>query len=230
MPSSNVITGEQISSYGALRTGATAVARQFSFTASGACGTVIPITLRLTDGGEDLGTVSFNFTLGAAGTTPQTFSHNGGAARIPDGDARGISVPLTVNGFSGHIADLNFRIDGTDCTTNMGATTVGADHSWVGDLVFKLTSPSGTTVTIINRAGGGGNSGKNFCQTLLDEETTLANSINTVTASGAPYAGTFKPTNPPSAFDGENPNGTWILTAIDEFTGDRATCAPFRCC
>ncbi|MEP7337208.1 MAG: proprotein convertase P-domain-containing protein [Acidobacteriota bacterium] len=228
--SANVLTAgqsEPAKSFGALAPGAPAVARQFSFTSSGACGSLIPVTLRLTDGGEDLGTVSFNFTLGAAGATPQVFSYNGGAVNIPDSDVRGVSVPLTVSGFAGNIADLNFRIDGTDCTASTGATSVGVDHSWAGDLVFKLTSPAGTTVTIINRAGGSGNNGKNFCQTTLDDDAASATSINNVTSTGAPYTGTFKPSNPLSVFDGENPNGTWTLTAIDESASDSGSVRAF---
>jgi len=228
--SGNVLTDGQpdsAKSFGAMAPGAVAVTRQFSFTASGACGSVIPVTLRLTDEGEDLGTVGFNFALGTMGTTQQTYRYNGGTIKIPDGDAQGVSIPITVSGFAGNLADVNFRIDGTACTSEMGATTVGVDHSWVGDLVFRLTSPAGTTATIINRAGGGGNNGKNFCQTLLDDDAMGATSINNVAPTAAPYAGTFRPSNPLSAFDGENPNGTWTLTVIDEFTGDSGNVRAF---
>jgi subtilisin-like proprotein convertase family protein len=228
--SGNVLTdgqAEPAKSFGAMAPGAAAITRQFSFTASGACGAGLPVTLRLTDEGEDLGTVSFNFGLGTVGTTQQMFRYNGGTIKIPDGDTQGVSIPVTVSGFAGNLADVNFRIDGTACTSEMGAATVGVDHSWVGDLVFRLTSPAGTTVTIINRAGGGGNNGRNFCQTLLDDTAAGATSINSVAPTAAPYAGTFKPSNPLSAFDGENPNGTWTLTVIDEFTGDSGNVRAF---
>jgi len=224
---SNVITAEQVKSYGALAPNAPAVTRQFSFTASGACGAIIPVTLSLKDGSEDLGTVSFNFTLGTVAGPVRTFSYSGGTLNIPDGDARGISVPLAVSGFAGNLADLNFRIDGTDCTASPGATGVGLDHTWVGDLTLRLTSPAGTTVTIISRAGGSGNNGKNFCQTTLDDDATNAISINNIASTNAPFTGTFKPANPLSAFDGENPNGTWTLTVIDEFTGDTGNIRAF---
>lgn len=218
---------EAVQSYGAIAPGGPFVSRQFSFIAVGACGSIIPVRLSLKDGDEDFGNVTFNFTLGALGTTTRTFNYNGDAVKIPDGDARGVSVPLTVSGFPGNLADLNFRIDGTDCVTDRGAPGVGVDHSWVGDLVFRLTSPSGTTVTIINRAGGSGNSGKNFCRMALDDDVASATSINNVTASGAPYSGTFKPANPLAAFDGENPNGVWTLTVIDGFAGDTGNVRAF---
>lgn len=218
---------ESVKSYGAISPGGAFVTRQFTFTASGACGGTFPVKLNLKDGDEDFGTVNFNFTLGTLGTAGQTFSYNGGAVKIPDGDARGVSIPLTVSGFPGNLADLNFRIDGTECIADRGATAVGVDHSWVGDLVFRLTSPAGTTVTIINRAGGSGNSGRNFCRTVLDDDAANALSINTVAASGAPFTGTFKPSNPLSAFDGENPNGIWTLTVIDSFSGDNGNVRAF---
>lgn len=228
----NITIGDQIRNYGALAPSSPAVTRQFTFTASGACGAILPITLRLKDGNEDLGLVTFNFTMGAIGTTVRTFSYAGEAIRIPDGDARGVSLPIVVSGFGSNLADLNFRIDGTECSTNLGATGVGVDHSWVGDLVFRLTSPAGTTVTIISRPGGSGNSGKNFCQTLLDDDATDAMSIGSIAQNGPvpqgpPYTGTFKPANSLSAFDGENPNGTWLLTVVDAFAGDSGSVRAF---
>jgi subtilisin-like proprotein convertase family protein len=56
---------------------------------------------------------------------------------------------------------------------NIGSTTVGVDHTWVGDLTFTLTSPSGRTVKLLNRAGGAINSGNNFCQMFLDDAGVL---------------------------------------------------------
>ncbi len=232
LSSSNVITADQTRSYGAMAPGSAAVARQFTFTASGACGGNLPINLSLKDGDQDLGIVTFNFTLGAIGTTTQTFSYAGEATKIPDGDSRGVSLPIVVSGFPSTIADLNFRIDGTQCSSSPGATGVGVDHTWVGDLVFRLTSPAGTTVTIISRPGGSGNSGKNFCQMLLDDDAANAISIGSIASNGPPpqgppYTGTLKPSNALSTFDGENPNGTWTLTVVDAFTGDSGSVRAF---
>ncbi|MDX2042925.1 MAG: proprotein convertase P-domain-containing protein [Acidobacteriota bacterium] len=228
----NITIGDQIRTYGAMTPGSAAVTRQFTFTASGACGGTLPVILGLKDGNEDLGVVTFNFTMGALGTTARTFSYAGEATKIPDGDSRGVSLPIVVSGFGSALADLNFRIDGTECSTNLAATGVGVDHSWVGDLVFRLTSPAGTTVTIISRPGGSGNSGKNFCQTLLDDDAADAMSIGSIasngpTPQGPPYTGTFKPSNALSAFDGENPNGTWLLTVVDAFAGDSGSVRAF---
>jgi subtilisin-like proprotein convertase family protein len=88
----------------------------------------------------------------------------------------------------------------------------------VGDLVMTLTSPGGTRVTLMERPGSALNSGNNFCQTVLTD--SAATSIQLVTASGAPYTGSFKPASPLSAFAGENANGTWILNVSDNAVFD----------
>jgi subtilisin-like proprotein convertase family protein len=127
-------------------------------------------------------------------------------------------VPLNVSGFTGNIRDLNFRIDGSLCTDADGATTVGIDHTWDGDLVIKLTSPQGTTVVLYDQEMGNYN---NFCGTLYDDS-----------ASGyldglPPFTGTFKPAYPLAAFDGENPNGTWVLNVSDNYSEDTGNVRAF---
>ena len=59
--------------YGALVAGGAAVAKQFTFTASGTCGGTITNTFQLQDGSSNLGNISFNFSLGRAiPVTPMT--------------------------------------------------------------------------------------------------------------------------------------------------------------
>src|SRR6185503_6631622 len=131
----------------------------------------------------------------------------------------GVNIPITVSGFTGSVADLDFKINGSSCTTTAGATTVGLDHTWVGDLVVTLTSPQGKTVSLIDRIGLGNNSGNNFCNTRLDDEATGL-SVQDLVTTDAPHTGTFKPATPLSSFDGENPNGTWVLNVSDRVSSD----------
>src|SRR5262249_24518109 len=137
----------------------------------------------------------------------------GAPVPIPDASVVPATATVVVSGEQSVLTDLNFRFDGATCTTAIGATTVGLDHTWVGDLVVKLTSPHGTTVTLIDRAGGPGNRGNNFCQTLLDDGGSV--SIQSQPPAAAPFTGTFTPASPLSAFNGENPNGTWTLAVQD---------------
>jgi subtilisin-like proprotein convertase family protein len=223
-PTGGVTSPSGPQSYGALTAGGAAVSRAFTFTASGVCNGALTASLNLQDGATNLGTATFSFTLGAISGTPSTFSYTGPPAAIPDANAAGVNVPLTVSGFTGRIADLNFRIDGTACNTTPGSTTVGVDHSFVGDLTFKLTSPAGTTITFISRPGGVNNGGNNFCQVLLDDDASVT-SISAIIGTGSPpagppYTGTFRPQSPFSAFDGQDPNGTWTLNVSDAVAPD----------
>jgi uncharacterized repeat protein (TIGR01451 family) len=147
-----------------------------------------------------------------------TVSYDGPPAEIPDHDYAGVNVPINVSNFTGSISDLNVLIGGSSCTTEEGATTVGIDHTYDSDLVVKLTSPRGTTVTLV---GGVGGSGHNFCQTMLDDEGggVPVQSLSSST-DAAPFTGNFRSAEPLAAFRGEDPNGTWILNVYDRYAAD----------
>ena len=186
------------------------------------CGQVLNFTLTVNyTGGSGQSVFNFSVSTGqpAAATT---ISYTGPAVAIPDNNVNGVNIPITVSGISGNLSDLNFRFDGSSCSANAGSTTVGLDHTWVGDLIIKLTSPQGTTVTLTDRPGSifaaAGSRGNNFCNTLLDDSGI--ETIQAITESGAPYTGTFQPANPLSAFNGQNPNGTWILNVSDRAAAD----------
>ena len=191
----------------------------FTLSAAAPCGVKIPFTLVVKFTGLGQTPKAFNFSVqtGRPDAAATSFSYAGSAVAIPDADPAGVDVPLTV-AFPGALSKLDFRIDGATCTTAVGATTVGVDHSWVGDLTFKLTSPAGTTVTLISSAGGPGNSGNNFCQTVLTAAATM--SIQDVTPADAPFTGNFTPAHPTSEFSGENASGVWVLNVSDSTFSD----------
>lgn len=226
LPTGGVTTPGPPQSYGVLAPGGPAVTRPFSFTAGGACGDLVTATLQLDDGGVPRGSVPFSFRIGTL--VSQTFSYAGPPVAIPDSSPSGVDVTLSVGGFGGTLADLDFRFDGSSCDATAGSTTVGLDHTFVGDLVLTLRSPLGTTVTLANRpgAGVGGSSGNNFCQTVFDDDSS-GPSVQSIPPSGAPYTGSFAPANPLAAFDGEDPNGTWTLTARDGNAGDTGNVRAF---
>jgi von Willebrand factor A domain-containing protein 7 len=161
-------------------------------------------------------------------TAPVAVSYAGPAVPIPDANAAGVSIPLEVSGVAGGVADLDFSFDGSACTTLSNATTVGLNHSWVGDLRITLTSPQGTTVTLLNRPGGAGfgSDGNNFCQTVFDDDGD-GRPIQNISFSDAPHTGKFTPASPLRAFDGENPNGTWTLKVSDHEGGDTGSVRAF---
>jgi len=187
----------------------------FSLSSGLTCGVApeFQLTASYTNGPLSPQTFTFKVPTGKPGGSPSTTSYAGAPVAIPDDTPGGVDIPLTVSGFTGALASLKFSIDGSSCTADAGATTVGLDHSWVGDLIITLTSPSGTKVILANRPGGTGNSGNNFCQTVLDD--SASSSIQDISSIDAPFTGTFKPANPLAAFNGEDANGVWILNVSD---------------
>ena len=102
----------------------------------------------------------------------------------------------------------------------------------MGDMIFRLTSPGGTTVTLYDRPGVpastfGCSSNNLFALTLDDEAGSALEGQCPGGTDAGPLTGTFTPNNPLSAFDGQNPNGNWTLTAIDAAGGDVGTVRNF---
>lgn len=120
-----------------------------------------------------------------------TFSSTS-ALSIPDLST--IKSNLAVSGLSGSIADVN--------------VTLNISHNWDSDLDVFLISPTGTRVELFTDVGG---SGSNFTNTTLDDEAATS-----ITVGTAPFTGTFKPERLLSAFDTQNPNGTWKLEVTDD--------------
>jgi subtilisin-like proprotein convertase family protein len=229
--------------YGVVVAGGAPVAKSFTFTASASCGQTIVATFNLQDGSTNLGTVTFTFLTGTQGTAIN-YSYTGPNVAIPDNNPTGVNATVTVAGFPGPMSDVNISIDGVGpCNATAGSLNNGVTHTWIGDLVFKLTSPAGTTVTFINRAGPGtlGTSGNNICNTIFDDESGGPN-FSTIQDTGVPplgppYTGTFTPQSSLAPFEGQDPNGTWTLNvsdnaAIDTGSLNRFTIriSPFNCC
>ena len=140
-----------------------------------------------------------------------TYNSTNVPVSLPNGTAS-ITSNLSVSG-SGTIDDVN--------------VSVNMPHAWPGDLSFTLShQDTGTAVTIIDRPGvpasTWGCSTDDINATLDDEAGTAVEGV----CAGSPPAigGTFSPNNALSAFDGENGNGTWVLTVNDAYTsGDAGT-------
>jgi subtilisin-like proprotein convertase family protein len=214
--------------YGAVAAGAS-VSRPFTFTVdpSKLCGSNLAITLHLQDGASDLGNVTFNLRIGTLGT-PSTAQYSTGNVAVPIPDVSSVDVPVSV-GALGAVSDVNVK--------------VRLNHTFDHDVVIALISPSGTTVTLAaNRdtaLGGGDNygTGPNDCSgtpTIFDDAAATP-----ISGGLPPFAGTFRPETPLSAFNGEPINGTWKLRVTDTEVLDTGTVGcvtleitrqPFVCC
>ncbi len=84
-------------------------------------------------------------------------------------------------------------------------------HTWDSDLSIYLRKGV-TGVKVINQVGG---SGDNFIGTLLNDSSGTS-----LPANGAPFTGTFRPSDSLSKFNEKIPTGYWKLTITDTATGD----------
>ncbi len=196
----------------------------YHLTTVAVCGGFIDFTLTVTYSGRNgsAQTVDYKFQLGGPGT-PVTVAYTGPVTAIPDGvDLTGTnpgavaSTTVGVEGIAGNVYELIFEIGGTTCDTDAGSTTVGLDHSFVHDLELSLASPAATQILLVSQVGGGGN---NFCQTDLDDDGEDGD-IQDVTASQAPFTGSFIPDTLLSTFAGQVADGTWTFSAQDFYVED----------
>jgi hypothetical protein len=78
-------------------------------------------------------------------------------------------------------------------------------------LVVSITH-NATTVALITNRGG---SGDNFIGTILNDSASTP-----ISGGTAPFTGSFRPETPLSVFNGQAPNGDYILTINDNVSGD----------
>ena len=103
-------------------------------------------------------------------------------------------------------------------------------HDWVGDLQIKLRSPTGTTITLLDRPGipsAGfpgpfGCGGQDLACTFTDAATTPAESICSTTLTPV-IAGLVIPAQPMDTFLAEPAAGFWQLLITDQSPYDTGT-------
>ncbi|MEO6326127.1 MAG: carboxypeptidase regulatory-like domain-containing protein [Thermoanaerobaculia bacterium] len=195
--------------YGIVQASGSAVVRPFTFTVGSTvvCGTPVTVTLQLQDGATNLGTATFTLT---AGVLSSTIASSGNvAAAIPDNNATGVDVPVTVPNV-GPVTDVN--------------VSVRLNHTFVGDLKIDLVHPDNTIVNLVNHRGGGASNfgtGANDCAgtpTKFDDQAATA-----ITAGTPPWAGTFRSEALLAAMNGKPSAGIWKLRVVDNASADTGT-------
>ncbi|TWP47323.1 S8 family serine peptidase [Lentzea tibetensis] len=218
-PSAGVTIAPRSKYYGNIDVGQT-VSNTFkvSIPANAQLGDAVRLDARVTFAGTTSPTTAtFQFAVGEPSREFKHFAYAGPALAIPDNDPTGVSVPFAVTGV-GRASKLTFTIDGETCSTADGATTVGIDHTFVGDLVGTLTSPTGATVTLFQRNGSTGN---NLCKVVFDD--TAARAFSSVSSTDAPFTGSWRAATPLSGLIGATADGTWTLKVVDGATADRGS-------
>lgn len=113
---------------------------------------------------------------------------------ISSGAPSNVQSAIEATGMSGVLRDVNVRID--------------VDHTFTRDLRITLEGPGGQSILLIGDEGGAGN---HFHNTAFDDAA-----LESVHGKNAPFTGIFRPEESLSAFDGAQPNGTWILKVEDQ--------------
>ncbi|WP_340688720.1 S8 family serine peptidase [Amycolatopsis coloradensis] len=215
-PTPGVTVAPRSKSYGTISPGQTGV-NDFTITVPATQELGVPVVLnaRVTFAGSYSPTTStFSLPVGTPSPVTQNFAYTGDAVAIPDSDPTGVTVPITVSGV-GRASKLTFSVDGATCNADQTSTTVGINHSYVGDLVGTLTSPSGAKATVFQRSGGSGN---NLCQVVFADNAATA--FSSVSAANAPFTGTYKPAQALGGLAAGAADGTWKFTAVDVAGGD----------
>ena len=122
------------------------------------------------------------------------------------------NVPVTISPSGANTVTSTLIIPSganiSDVNVNMDIT-----HTWVNDLTVRITSPAGTTVSLVT----------NPCTSvaLNNIVATFDDSGSTYTCSNNPaISGIIIPVQALSAFNGQNSTGTWTLTVVDGFNLD----------
>ncbi|GLZ37001.1 hypothetical protein Acsp05_06260 [Actinokineospora sp. NBRC 105648] len=215
-PTANVVITPRSQSYGTVQKGQT-VSRTFTLKVplSHPVGTPVVLDARVTFAAAASPThASFPVPVGRPSPVVQDFAYAGAPVAVPDNNPLGASVTIPVSGV-GRASKVTVSFDGSTCSTATGATTVGVDHTFVGDLVATVTAPGGATATVLSRNGGSGN---NFCQVVFDDAATA--SITSVSSANAPFTGTWRPVGALSAFGAVVADGDWKVKLVDAAGGD----------
>ncbi len=98
-------------------------------------------------------------------------------------------------------------------------------HSWLSDLSFYLTSPSGKIVELSSRNGGPNDNYGDPNDPNCTQYTAFVQNYDCAATSiidgQAPFIGKFFPEGNLADFhDNSSPNGNWVLKLCDEFGGD----------
>ena len=125
---------------------------------------------------------------------------------------------------NGVVNDLerSFTVSGLSAVTDLNVGLV-ATHTWRGDMNVRLESPLGTEVQLIEVDTSGTGNQDNYNIELSDENSEDVNTGTHATANDTnpPYYEFYvRPDNVLTAFDGEDPNGTWTLKICDDYTGE----------
>ncbi len=121
-------------------------------------------------------------------------------------------IPVNISNSGTPTVSSNLLISGsTGIINDLNVVSLSGNHSYIRDLSFILTSPSSTVTTLLSNIC---NNQNNF--DIQFDDLASNNNYPCPPTDGLSY----QPEDSLSAFNGENANGTWILTIEDAFNQD----------
>lgn len=151
--------------------------------------------------------------LGDCPTPVVTYCSDFAPIAIPDGTGTFVGGTLTIPD-DAPILDANLRISAT--------------HSYVGDLIFRL-SDNDSSAVVVDRPDGGNCTGNNIAGSYVDDEGTDGNWENACTGSTPAYppnsrlVGGDPPSTVMSFFESDSTADTWLLEVSDNAAVDTGT-------
>jgi uncharacterized repeat protein (TIGR01451 family) len=215
-----VAGGVYTNSYGVLPGAGLPASSAFTFKALNTSNGLVVPTLRLRDGGKDIGFASFPFNL------PVVTSFANPAAIITP-------VPVPKSGPATPYPSLIHVSGVTGVVGNVAITLSNLSHTSPSDINVLLVGPNGQKVLLMSHAGGTSADTSPIVNTV-----TLDATASTMLPEGNYNSGSYRPaayapavTFPSpaptngygtalSVFNGANPNGTWSLFVLDDSAGD----------
>jgi len=160
-----------------------------------------------------------------------------GSGSLPSASCETDSGPITTTGSASSVElpdriviDIDVPISHPGAPTlSIVEVTLALDiqHTFLGDLTFTLTSPQGTSSVLVDRIGAGDStfgcgfgSVTEIFQVTLDDSASAMLPVNQADCPDTPITGTFTTGGALGAFNGQDPDGDWVLNINDNAGGD----------
>lgn len=114
-------------------------------------------------------------------------------------------VPIAISSAGTLTIESSLNIVQNGIITDVNILNLKGQHSYMSDLDFKLTSPAGTILQIINNA----------CSSTDDFDLNLDDSAAETWPCPPIDSGTYQPFNSLALFNDQQSTGNWILTITD---------------
>lgn len=182
-----------------------------------------PLMTNIIDQANNLSTTTYVSTALQSGTTYYWRVRTVTGCGASDYSSANSFVTQNCSAFSANDVPIVIPASGTPTITSTITVPTGGTitdvripalfgtHTWVSDLRIQLTSPSGTTLTLMDAICGDND---NFNIGFDDNATPGAIPCPPTTGNS------YQPVQPLSGFNGENAQGNWVLTVQDLFNQD----------